>query len=77
MKNVLWSEVMNLCSNLLYEKPPCLSMDCQTFKTKKETCKGLFPVYSVFISTEILNHLLEDMGIVSYKTQCGVAVVAE
>jgi len=49
MKNVLWSEVMNLCSNLLYEKPPCLSMDCQTFKTKKETCKGLFHVYSVFM----------------------------
>ena len=33
--------------------------------------------YLVFISTEILNHLLEDMGVVSYKTQCGVAVVAE
>ena len=33
--------------------------------------------YLVFISTEILNHLLEDVGVVSYKTQCGVAVVAE
>jgi hypothetical protein len=26
---------------------------------------------------EVFYHTLEDVGIVSYKTQCGVAVVAE
>jgi hypothetical protein len=45
---------------------------------KKRVCVTLLLYqYLVFRSTEILNHLLEDMGVVSYQPQCGVAVVAE